>query len=160
MSILERLYASGGAEVEHETLAIAVGSKTHYLTKGWEDITAVLETGQTVTFKACGMDVAKPSRNADGVQDLRFALTNIDGVVSTEIRAALAARLEMTVTLRVYLSNDLLAPAKKPLSMVIKGGQWTATEVQVTAGFMNILATAWPRDRFNLTKHPGLRYIT
>lgn len=44
--------------------------------------------------------------------------------------------------------------------MVIKGGQWTATEVQVTAGFMNILATAWPRDRFNLTKHPGLRYIT
>lgn len=160
MSILERLYASGGAEVEHETLAISVGERTHYLTKGWEDVTAVLETGQTVVFKACGMDVAKPSRNADGVQDLRFALSNIDGVVSTAIRAALAARLDMTVTLRVYLSNDLLAPVKRPLSMVIKGGQWSATEVQITAGFMNILDTAWPRDRFNLTNHPGLRYIS
>lgn len=160
MSILERLYASGGSEIEHETLAITVGGETHYLTKGWEDLTAVLETGQAVTFKACGMDVAKPARNADGVQDLRFALTNIDGVVSTKIRSALAARQEMTVTLRVYLSSDLLAPIKRPLSMVIKGGQWSATEVQITAGFMNILDTAWPRDRFNLSQHPGLRYIS
>lgn len=160
MTILERLYASGGTEVEHETLAITVGGETHYLTKGWENITALLETGQAVTFTACGMDVAKPARNADGVQDLRFALSNLDGVVSTKIRAALAARQEMTVTLRVYLSNDLLAPVKAPLSMVIKGGQWSATEVQITAGFMNILDTAWPRDRYNLTKHPGLRYIS
>ncbi len=160
MTILDRLYASGGSEVEHETLAITVGSETHYLTRGWEDLQAVLETGEQVTFKACGMDVAKPARNADGVQDLRFALTNIDGVVSTKIRAALAARQEMTVTLRVYLSSDLLAPIKRPLSMVIKGGQWSATEVQITAGFMNILDTAWPRDRFNLSKHPGLRYIS
>lgn len=160
MSILERLYASGGHEIEHETLAITVGSDTYYLTKGWEDLQAVLETGEQVTFKACGMDVAKPARNADGVQDLRFALTNIDGVVSSKIRAALAARQEMTVTLRVYLSSDLLAPIKRPLSMAIKGGQWTATEVQITAGFMNILDTAWPRDRFNLSKHPGLRYIS
>jgi len=160
VTILERLYASGGSEIEHDTLAIKVGGETHYLTKGWEDVTAVLEDGQVVTFKACGMDVAKPARNADGVQDLRFALSNIDGIVSTKIRAALAARQQMTVTLRVYLSTDLKAPVKKPLSMVIKGGQWSATEVQITAGFMNILDTAWPRDRFNLTKHPGLRYIS
>lgn len=160
MTILERLYASGGREVELETLAISVGAKTHYLVKGWDDITARLETGQDITFTACAMDVAKPARNADGVQDLRFALSNIDGAVSTEIRAALASRMEILVTLRVYLSNDLLAPVKKPLSMVVKGGQWSATEVQITAGFMNILDTAWPRDRFNLKKHPGLRYIS
>jgi len=160
MSILERLYASGGAEVEHETLAISVGGTTHYLVKGWQDINAVLENGQAVTFQACGMDVAKPARNADGVQDLRFALSNVNGVVSTAIRTALAARQPMHVTLRVYLHNDLMAPVKKPLAMVIKGGQWSATEVQITAGFMNILDTAWPRDRFTLTQHPGLRYIS
>lgn len=160
MSILERLYASGGSEIEHETLAISAGSDTYYLTKGWEDLRAVLETGEQVTFKACGMDVAKPARNADGIQDLNFALTNIDGAVSSRIRTALASKQAMTVTLRVYLSSDLMAPVKRPLSMVIKGGQWSATEVQVTAGFMNILDTAWPRDRFNLSQHPGLRYIS
>ena len=160
MTILERLYASGGKEVEYDTLAIEAGEEIHYLTKGWEDVTAILETGETVTFRACGMDVAKPSKNADGVQDLRFALSNLDGIVSSRIRAALSLRQRMLVTLRVYLSTDLKAPVKKPLSMVIKGGQWSATEVQITAGFMNILDTAWPRDRFSLNKHPGLRYIS
>lgn len=159
MSILERLYSSGGREVELETLAIQVGLQIFYLTKGWDDITATLETGETVTFTACGMDIAKPARNADGVQDLRFAISNISGVVSSQIRAALAAKVEMIATFRLYLSTDLLAPAQRPFSVVIKGGQWTATEVQITAGFMNVLDTAWPRDRYVLSKHPGLRYM-
>lgn len=159
MSILERLYASGGREVELETLAIQVGAQTFYLTKGWDDITATLETGEVVTFTACGMDIAKPARNADGVQDLRFAISNISGVVSTRIRAALEAKVEMVATFRLYLSTDLLAPAQRPFSVVVKGGQWTATEVQITAGFMNVLDTAWPRDRYVLSKHPGLRYM-
>ncbi len=159
MSILERLYASGGREVELETLAIQVGAQTFYLTKGWDDITAKLETGETVTFTACGMDIAKPARNADGVQDLRFAISNISGVVSNQIRAALAAKVEMVATFRLYLSTDLLAPAQRPFSVVIKGGQWTATEVQITAGFMNVLDTEWPRHRYVLSKHPGLRYM-
>lgn len=159
MSILERLYASGGREVELETLAIQVGVQTFYLTKGWDDITATLETGEIVTFTACGMDIAKPARNADGVQDLRFAISNISGVVSTQIRAALEAKVEMVATFRLYLSTDLLAPAQRPFSVVVKGGQWTATEVQITAGFMNVLDTAWPRDRYVLSKHPGLRYM-
>ncbi|MDH8666023.1 ArsR family transcriptional regulator, partial [Klebsiella pneumoniae] len=27
-----------------------------------------------------------------------------------------------------------------------------------TAGYMNVLQTAWPRKRYNLAEHPGLRY--
>ncbi|MGW6163652.1 DUF1833 family protein, partial [Bacillus altitudinis] len=91
--------------------------------------------------------------------DLRFAISNISGVVSSQIRAALDAKVEMIATFRLYLSTDLLAPAQRPFSVVIKGGQWTATEVQITAGFMNVLDTAWPRDRYVLSKHPGLRYM-
>ncbi|WP_329914027.1 DUF1833 family protein [Stenotrophomonas sp. SMYL86] len=159
MSILERLYSSGGREVELETLAIQIGAQTFYLTKGWDDFTARLETGEAATFTACGMDIAKPARNADGVQDLRFALSNINGVVSTQLRAALAAKQEMVATFRLYLSTDLLAPAERPFIVKVKGGQWTATEVQITAGFMNVLDTAWPRDRYVLSKHPGLRYM-
>nr|MCF0419109.1 ArsR family transcriptional regulator [Klebsiella pneumoniae]MCF0419112.1 ArsR family transcriptional regulator [Klebsiella pneumoniae] len=26
------------------------------------------------------------------------------------------------------------------------------------AGYMNVLKTAWPRKRYNLAEHPGLRY--
>ena len=89
MTILNRLYASSGPEVIIETLQINIGDEVHYLCKGYEDITAVTENGDTVTFIACAMDIALPARNADGTQDLKFALCNIDGVVSTAIRNAI-----------------------------------------------------------------------
>ncbi|MFT0924583.1 DUF1833 family protein, partial [Klebsiella pneumoniae] len=100
------------------------------------------------------------ARNADGTQDLKFALCNIDGVVSTAIRNALANRLPASLTYRSYISTDLAAPAAVPYTLKIKSGYWTATEVQITAGYMNILDTAWPRFRYTLPVFPGLRYIS
>lgn len=87
MTLLNRLYASSGAEVIIETIQINVGGKIYYLTKGWDDITAMLEDWQTeAIFIASAIDVALPARNADGTQDLKFAISNIDGVVSMAIR--------------------------------------------------------------------------
>nr|VXZ85580.1 Domain of uncharacterised function (DUF1833) [Klebsiella pneumoniae] len=109
---------------------------------GYEDIMATTENGDTVTFTACTIDIALPARNADGTQDLKFALCNIDGVVSTAIRNALANRLSALLTYRRYISTDLAAPAEVPYTLKIKSGYWTATEGQITAGYMNILDTA------------------
>ncbi|MFK3846603.1 DUF1833 family protein [Stenotrophomonas sp. NPDC078853] len=160
MSVLSTLYASGGAAVIHDTLQIDIGPVRHLLTRGWEDIAVVTEAGAALTFTACGMDVAVPARNADGTQDLNFALTNIDGVVSAAIREALKNKQEIRVTYRKYISTDLAAPAERPYTLKVKSGQWSATEVQITAGYMNILDTAWPRERYTLSKQPGLRYFS
>ena len=130
MTILDRLYASSGPEVIIETLQINIGDEVHYLCKGYEDITATTETGDTVTFIACAMDIALPARNADGTQDLKFALCNIDGVVSTTIRKAINDRNAASLTYRSYISTDLAAPAAVPYTLQIKSGYWTATEVQ------------------------------
>ena len=159
MTVLEQLYASGGRQVILDTLQITIGDQTYYLTKGWDDITAKTEAGDTVTFTACGIDIALPARTADGFQDLTFAISNITGQVSGAIRAALAAKQVMTVTYRRYVSTDLAAPAERPAKMTVKQGQWTALQVQLTCGYMNILDTAWPRHRYTLNKHPGLRYF-
>ncbi|HEN3968748.1 TPA: DUF1833 family protein, partial [Klebsiella pneumoniae] len=110
-----------------------------YLCQGYEDITATTESGNTVTFTACAIDIALPARNADGTQDLKFALCNVDGVVSTTIRNALANRLSASLTYRSFISTDLAAPAAVPYTLKIKSGYWTATEVQITAGYMNVL---------------------
>ncbi|HDT6532443.1 TPA: DUF1833 family protein [Raoultella ornithinolytica] len=158
MTILNRLYASSGSEVIIETLQITVGSDVHYLCQGYEDITATTESGNTVTFTACAIDIALPARNADGTQDLKFALCNVDGVVSTTIRNALANRLPASLTYRSFISTDLAAPAAVPYTLAIKSGYWTATEAQITAGYMNVLDTAWPRNRYTLNYFPGLRY--
>lgn len=160
MTRLNRLYASSGPEVIIETLQITIGSDVHYLCQGYDNITATTENGDTVTFSACAIDIALPARNADGTQDLKFALCNIDGVVSTAIRNALANRLSAFLTYRRYISTDLAAPAEVPYTLKIKSGSWTATEAQITAGYMNILDTAWPRYRYTLPVFPGLRYIS
>ena len=52
MTAINRLYASSGSEVIIGTLQIDIGGQTHYLCEGYEDITAVTERGETVTFIA------------------------------------------------------------------------------------------------------------
>ncbi|WP_409034375.1 DUF1833 family protein [Raoultella ornithinolytica] len=160
MTILNRLYASCGPEVIIETLQINIGDEVHYLCNGYEDITATTENGDTVEFKACAMDVALPARNDDGTQDLKFALCNVDGKVSTAIRNAINNLNSASLTYRSFISTDLAAPAEVPYTLKIKSGYWTATEAQITAGYMNILDTAWPRYRYTLPVFPGLRYIS
>ena len=159
MTILNRLYASSGPEVILETLQITAGDQVYYLCKGWDDITATDENGQVLTFSASGIDIALPAKNADGTQDLQFAVGNIDGVVSSAIRAALESQSKATLTYRSYISTDLSAPSEKPFTLAIKSGSWTATEVQISAGYMNILDKAWPRRRYTLADYPGLRHI-
>ncbi|NPE52421.1 DUF1833 domain-containing protein [Dickeya dadantii] len=160
MTVLNRLYASSGNEVIIETLQINIGDEVHYLCKGYEDVTATTEAGHVVTFTACAIDIALPARNSDGTQDLQFAIGNINGVVSTAIRNALDKLSGATLTYRNYVSTDLAAPASTPYTLTIKSGYWTALEVQIKAGYMNILDTAWPRYRYTLPYYPGLRYIS
>lgn len=158
MTILNRLYASSGPEVIIETLQINVGDEVYYLCKGYEDITATTEHGDAITFTACAIDVALPARNSDGTQDLKFAICNVNGEVSTAIRKALDNLSTASLTYRHYVSTDLSAPASVPYTLTIKPGSWTATQAQITAGYMNVLDTAWPRNRYTLNYFPGLRY--
>ena len=67
MTAINRLYASSGSEVIIGTLQIDIGGQTHYLCEGYEDITAVTERGETVTFIACAIVLSLPARNEDGM---------------------------------------------------------------------------------------------
>lgn len=160
MTILDRLYASSGSEVIIETLQINIGDTVHYFCKGYDDITALTENGDSITFEASAIDIALPARNSDGTQDLQFAISNIDGEVSTAIRNALANLDTGSLTYRQYVSTDLSAPATVPYTLAIKSGSWTALQAQITAGYMNVLDTAWPRFRYTLNEFPGLRYMS
>lgn len=160
MTVLNRLYASSGSEVIIDTLQITVGGQDFWLTNGWDDITVTLENGQQATFTASAIDIAIPARNDDGTQDLKFAISNIEGKVSTIIRNALENKSEGSIRFRRYVSTDFTAPAARPYTLKIKSGFWKAPVVNITAGYMNILDTAWPRYRYTLPDFPGLRYLT
>ncbi|MFV8873654.1 DUF1833 family protein [Serratia fonticola] len=159
MTILNRLYASSGSEAIIETLQIVVGAETFWLTEGFEDITAILEDGTTQTFIATAINIVLPTRNADGTQDLNWAIDNIDGSVSTAIQKVINEQEIGEITYRKYISTDLSYPAERPFTLTVKGGTWSAIVAQIKAGYLNILDTAWPRRRFTLPGFPGLRYI-
>jgi Domain of unknown function (DUF1833) len=157
MSLLNRLYSSGGPELLRGTIAVTDGVVSHYLTNGFDDFSAGLETGQVALFKACGISVALPKRGSDGKQDLKFALCNIDGSVSAFIRTALREKRQIQLVYREYIDTDLNAPAKI-LRYKVKTGSVTATEAQIIAGYFNLLETAWPRFFYTTDFAPGVRY--
>lgn len=167
MKTLDRFYVSGGDDIRIITMQIEIAgdedrgidTASHYLVHEYEELEAFLEDGSPVIFSPFAMATALPPRNMDGTQDLNFSLANIDGLVSTEIQRALSLRLKMHATMRQYLESDLSAPAERPYRMEIKNGQWSPTQADITAGYMNILDTAWPRWLYNLIQFPGLRYI-
>lgn len=159
MTILNRFYASSGPELLLDTLEVQIGTSRLFLVKGWKNITATLETGETVEFEQCVMDVALPPRNADGSQDLRLAISNLSGRVSTEIRAAIKAKQKMLLIHRYYFDSDLNAPAKRRIRLTVKSGTWDQTTANITAGYLNILDYAFLRKRYTTGFAPGLRHM-
>lgn len=160
MTILNRLYASGGPERVIYTLEVTDGTDVIRMTPGWEDVTAGIEGGSMVTFTAVGIDIGLPAKNEDGTQDITFSLSNITGEVSAYIRQRITSGTRMMVKLRIYTSDDLSAPARPADIFEVKGGSWSALQADITAGYFDILSTAWPRRVFTLNEFPGLRYFT
>ncbi|MEE4464967.1 DUF1833 family protein, partial [Azotobacter chroococcum] len=72
MTILERVYASGGPEVIIPTIELtcAAWAEPILICAGFEDQTAVDENGRTLTFIAAGIDVALPKKGNTGNQTL------------------------------------------------------------------------------------------
>lgn len=159
MTVLNTLYVSGGKDVVFVTLEFNDGVNHFFVVEGFNNITATLETSEVKEFEAFPLQVARPARNADGTQDLRIAICNVSGMVSTYIREMIEADRKGVVVCRIYNSADLSAPAEPPLTLSVKGGAWTPMQADIVAGYMNILDTAWPRKLFTPNTHPGLRYI-
>jgi hypothetical protein len=158
MTILNRLYASGGPGRLIYTLQVSDGSENIYITNGWTDTTVTLEDSSEVKFTAVGMELSLPEKNDDGTQDLTFGLSNITGEVSNFLRQRIKSRTTMTLTLRIYTSDNLGAPAEPPSLFEVKGGEWDIMQATITAGYFNMLETNWPRRIMTLNEFPGLRY--
>lgn len=161
MTILSQVYASApAAEVLIPTLDISHPAISAIrVCAGFEDQTVTLETGQEATFVASGLDVSLPARNASGQQNLTFAIENVTGEAQRLVDDALDGGHTIRAVYREYLASDLSAPAAEPLRMVVVGAKMQGSTLQVTASYQDIIGRAWPRDRYNATDHPGLRYL-
>lgn len=162
MSIIETVYASAPtSDVILPTIEILVpGYEPIRVVAAYEDLTATLETDETVTFQQGPFEYKEPSKDTNGQQTLTFSIANVTGEAQKAVEFALESNAEVPVNYRVFLSTDLTAPAKKPYKMILRGGQFQGMMVEVEAGYFDLLNTQWPRKRYNNEEHPGLRYIS
>lgn len=160
MSVLEQVYASGG-DVIIPTLELSCDawSEPILITHGFSDQTVTDENGRTLTFIAAGVDISLPKKTNTGAQNLNFAIDNITGEAQRKIDDALQAQARVMLTYREFLASDKSTPAQTPYRFVVRSGQMVGTSVQVSAGFLDAINTAWPRDLYTTLFAPGIKYL-
>ena len=162
MTILATIYASAPAsEVLIPTIEIRHASMPSvYICTGFENITAITEDAEEVTFIATGLDVSLPEKDSSGNQTLAFAIENITGEAQQFVDSALEAGGDMLLIYREYIYSDLSEPASLPRVMNIVGGSFEGGTFQCQASYYDMLNTAWPRDRYTADFAPGIKYFT
>lgn len=162
MTILERVFASGGPEVIIPTLEItcAAWDAPILLCNGFEVHTCATEDARTLTFQPAAIAVALPKRDTSGAQKLTFGIDNVTGEAQQLIDQAIDAGELVHLTFRHFLSTDKTAPAEPPLKFVIKGGEMQGGSLRVTAAFFDLINVAWPRNFYTADFAPGLRYFS
>lgn len=160
MTVLEKVYASGGDTIVFTLeLTCEAWNEPILLAEGFDDQHCITEDGRALTFKASGIALALPKKTSSGAQNLTFAIDNVTGEAQRKIDAALEAEKKVFITLRTYLDSDRTAPAENPYRAVVLGGKIKGASVQITAGFFDVINTAFPRDLYTVNFAPGIRYL-
>lgn len=159
--ILSTVYASAPSGIVIvQTLEIRVqGMDPIMVCNGFQDMACKLETGADVLFEAGNLSIALPARDEGANQTLKFGLWNVHGRAQMAVEKALSSGAQVPILYREYLSSDLSAPASGPVPFVMVGGQFEGLEVQIEAGYYDILNTAWPRERYTQLNAPGIKYL-
>lgn len=159
MTILSVVYASAPAgEVIIATLEIVVpGHPPIRICDGYENHMLGVD-GQMTHFEAGSLQVALPARNTTGQQTLSFGVANVNGIAQRYVDDALEAGEQVKLVYRAYLESDKSAPAERPRTMTLNGGQFQRGEAVFEAGYYDLLNAAWPRERYTAETAPGIRY--
>ena len=160
MSVLEQVYASGGDTILYTLeLTCEAWAEPILLAEGFEDQHCITEDGRQLTFKASGIGLSLPKKTSSGAQNLSFAIDNVTGEAQAKIDAALEAEKKVFLTFRTYLASDLTAPSDQVYRATVLSGKIKGSTVQVTAGFFDLINTAFPRDLYTVNFAPGIRYL-
>jgi hypothetical protein len=161
MTILERVFASGGTEVVIPTLELTCPAwdAPILLCNGYENHTCTTEDDRVLTFVASGIAIALPKKGTQCTQVLNFAIDNVTGEAQKLIDQAIESGERVTLIFRHYLSSDLSAPAEPPYRFVVREGGMEGSTLNVSAAFFDMINTAWPRNFYTADFAPGIKYL-
>lgn len=130
----------------------------------YADLTAVLEStaplnaGTAVTFTALPVEVSGPDESDSGqTPAITFSIDGVSQLLVQQLDYALATLVPVTVTERIYASDDLSGPAVSPvLTMTLRDVVVSDTRVTARAIFYDPSNRGFPRQEYVRTQYPGL----
>lgn len=118
-----KLASNPEGQMDFETVEIthSLFSKRYLLVVGTTDLTATLETGETVTFEGVPMEIKDGGNNNDMDQQASFTLPDVGNLLDAEMERIPLGDAESPVfTFRAFVSTDLSYPARGPVSYLLQ----------------------------------------
>lgn len=161
MTLLAQFYASAPSQyVQVNTLEIiCTAFDTIRICDQYEDHEVTTEEDEAFLFEASAFAFALPRKDDSAAQTLNFAIQNVTGRAQRNITQAINDGADINVIYRTYLHPDLSAPAEPPIRLTVIGAEFENTTAQFQAAHMDIISYAWPRERYNIEDHRGLKHI-
>ena len=164
--------ASGGTNtaVACASFLCPVWPSAIHICEGFDDITAALETSESVTFLSCDFQYKLPDVESGSNMSMSIAL---DGLINlgadydnkTVIDLADQAREageNITLEMRFYLLSDLSAPQLEPERLTLAPYEYDVLSGQLStsAVYYDFVNKAWPlrEDNYNVEDYPGLKH--
>ena len=162
---LSEAYAEAAASAPLERAIIYTYELTHpsfteriCIVNGFENVTANLETGESVEFIACPVQIIPPSESDDAeAPSIDVAIDGVSAIVAEQLEVAAQAHELIKITERIYVSDDLTAPAVlPPLCLTLQSVSVTATRVTASARFTDPINRGFPCKDYLPREYPGL----
>lgn len=133
------------------------------ITNQLQDIQATLEAsapedaGQAVTFTAASFQLILPRAGEGGSQSIDITISNIDQVAADYLQIAMDNPGPVTLIYRLYVSDDLSAPAEDPPTrLTLESAVADAQKVVAKARNADNINRKFPAYIYNIFEHPGL----
>lgn len=162
---LSEAYAEAAASAPAERLMHYTYELSHPLfdericiVNDFENLTATLEGGDTVDFIACPVDVVGPDESdARKSPTISVKIDGVSSIVVGQLDKALGSLDKITITERVYASDDLSAPAvMPPLTLTLISVDVGETSVTAEAGFSDPVNLGFPAKEYTMREYPGM----
>lgn len=122
------------------------------------EATAPLNASTYVTFTALPVEVSGPDESDSGTTpSISISIDGVSQLLVQQLDYALSALIPVTITERIYASDDPSGPAVTPvLTMTLRNVQVTDTRVTAQAYFYDPSNVGFPRAEYTIGQYPGL----
>lgn len=157
---LAEAYAAAPSDVViYHTLQIDHPAFTQpiYVVRDNADLTATLETAETVTFVRFAFDLMKPEVSVTGIPQCTVEFDNVSREILANVQLAMADTSPISITYREYISTDLSGPQNDPpLTMTLSNIKADVFRVRATASFGDLNNRRFPTEEYTGERFPGL----